>query len=383
MATTLQVAAAAQPSDQVWPAARAFVLTLGLRIFYSIFAAVASPDLRLDPKLISGNSFTGDLISRDLHPALYALLGVWERFDTLWYIRIARHGYDLPAATVFYPLYPTLIRLLSSGPGTGLAAALFISTTATFFLFWGALRLFELDYPPAEASRAVLLWVVWPAAFVFFAGYPDSLMCALTIWSLYFARSRRWIFAGTLGMLAGSTKALGCLCAIPLLWLMWRQRDRRGILAPLLSVIGTASFQIWLALRHFPPVAGTYKTYWATSTVAPWTTLCDVISSLAHGVDRLLLLNIAILSITALAAFLGPVRLDYKLYAAAAVCLFLAKHTQPLLQSTTRYSLALFASFPALSTKLGRNTGFASVLIVSAIVNLFLFRTFLDWGLAI
>ena len=40
---------------------------------------------------------------------------------------------------------------------------------------------------------------------------------ALVIWSLCCARTERWHSAGALGMLAGCTKALGCLTALPLL----------------------------------------------------------------------------------------------------------------------------------------------------------------------
>src|SRR5580698_10796779 len=223
MATTLQVACVGTtamavqeksiPSTGRSSSAKALILTLGLRLFYSLFAALLSPHLRLDPTLIQSNQLTGRLMSRDSHPVLYALLGVWERFDTLWYIQISRHGYDGPAPTVFYPLYPALIRGISFIIHSDLAAAVLIATAASFFLFWGALRLFEMDYQPAVALRAVLLWVVWPASFAFFAGYPDSLLCALTVWVIYFARSSRWLPAGALGLLAGCAKAVGCFTA--------------------------------------------------------------------------------------------------------------------------------------------------------------------------
>ena len=43
------------------------------------------------------------------------LLGVWQRFDTLWYIRIAAQGYaPHDGSTVYFPLYPMLIRLLGT-----------------------------------------------------------------------------------------------------------------------------------------------------------------------------------------------------------------------------------------------------------------------------
>jgi predicted membrane-bound dolichyl-phosphate-mannose-protein mannosyltransferase len=321
-------------------------------------------------------------MSRDSHPFLYALLGVWERFDTLWYMQISRHGYDSPAATVFYPLYPGLIRALSFITHSDLAAALLITTGASFFLFWGALRLFELDYSAGIALRAVLLWVVWPASFAFFAGYPDSLLCALTVWAIYFARSSRWLPAGTLGLLAGCTKAVGCFTALPLLWIAWKKRERGGLIAAVLCVAGVVCYEVCLAFNHFPSAAQVYRTYWATTTVGPWTSIGEAIRALAQSGDRLLLLNLGIFAVVGVAALMRPVRFEYKIYAFAAMCLFLTKHTQPLLQSTTRYSLTLFAAYPVLSARFN-GLSFACLVLICAVLNLFLFLTFLDWGLVI
>lgn len=392
MATTLPVAApletsiaaAVEPKARRWtPFRQALALTLALRVFYGLLAAFFAPRLMLDQKLIHSNRLTDHLMDRGAHPVLYALLGVWERFDTLWYIHISQHGYDQPMATVFYPLYAVLIRVLTVVTHSGLVAALLISTVATLFLFWGALRLFELDHSPSTAFRAILLWGVWPAAFTLFAGYPDSLLCALTVWAVYFARSSRWSGTGVLGLLAGLTKALGCLTALPLLWIAWKDRSWKGFVAAAASVAGTACYQGWLMLNHFPSASQVYGNYWATATVAPWTTLIDAVGALAQSGNILLVMNLAVLAIAGAVVVMPRVRPEYRLYAAAAICLFLTKHTSPLLQSTTRYSLAIFVVWPVLAGKLGRGAGFVLALVVAVGLNLLLFHAFLDWGLAV
>jgi len=374
----------AEAVESSWtPLKKAIALTVGLRIFYSLLGALFSPDLQLDPQLIRSNGLTEHLINRASQPLLYALLGIWERFDTLWYIEIARHGYRSAAATVFYPLYPALIRCVSLPLRSDLVSALLISTAGSFFLFWGALKLFRLDFANAVSGRAILLWVAWPASFTFFAGYPDSLLCALVVWSIYFARTARWYSAGVLGMLAGCTKALGCFTALPLLWLAWKRRDGRGALAAAMCGLGVACFQGWLMLEHFPSAAETYRIYWRTTTVAPWTSLAEAARGVAHGGNVLLLLNLAVFAVTGVAALLPAVRAEYKLFTVAAMGLFLTKHTDPLLQSTTRYSLTLFAAFPALASRLGAGLGIVPPLFVAAALNVLLFRVFLDWGLVV
>lgn len=383
MATTLS-AALPVSKPTAWTSARkAAGLTVACRLFYSLIAALFSPQLALNEKLIRSNRLTDHLMSRSAHPIAYALLGVWERFDTLWYIEIARHGYDKPMATVFYPLYPFLIRVISTLTRSELAAAMLISTGATFLLFWGALRLFELESDSSTSLRAVLLWALWPASFVFDAGYPDALVCALIVWSIVLARSERWMSAGAAGFLAGLTKAMGCLAAVPLLWIAWKQRRKEGVVAAALSCAGFACFQGWLMLRHFPSAAEVYRTYWKTTTVAPWTTLIDAIRAGIAEHNALVLLNLVVFVVVGAAALAPGVRMEYKLYAVAAMCLFLTKHTDPLLQSTTRYSLTLFAAYPVLATKLGRGLPFAVVLVVCGVMNVLMLHAFLEWGLVV
>jgi hypothetical protein len=389
MATSIQVAAVFEASsDRTSPGVlgwsvvkKAAALTVVLRLAYSLLGILFAPSLRLEPALIQSNSLTGQIMSRDAHPLLYALFGVWERFDTLWYIRIAHHGYDSPMATVFYPLYPALIRLLYPITRFDLASALLISTVSSFFLFWGALRLFESDYSRAVSFRAILLWIAWPAAFTFFAGYPDSLLCALIVWSVGSARSGRSFSAGILGLLAGCTKALGCLTVLPLLYIAWKRRRWAGIPAALMTVAGVASFQAWLAIRHFPSAAQTYTMFWHTKTVAPWITLFDALTALLRGGDLLLLINVSALALAGAFALMKSVRAEYRILAAAAISLFLTKHTHPLLQSTTRYSLVIFAAYPPLASRLGSGLVFGLACLFAAAVNLLFFRVFLDWGL--
>jgi hypothetical protein len=123
------------------------------RFGYAILAAVFVPRLNLD--LSQSNALTENLMPRTDH-LRYILLGVWERFDTLWYIEISRHGYAMAPAVVFYPLYPILIRLATPIFRTPLAAAVIICTLSTFLLYWGLKELLDLDIPADRSTNAVL-----------------------------------------------------------------------------------------------------------------------------------------------------------------------------------------------------------------------------------
>src|ERR1017187_4476661 len=144
-----------------WQAAVA--ITVALRVVFSGIAAAVLVLLRPDSAVIRSNALTGNLPASGT--VRNALLGVWERFDTLWYLRIAQHGYDRPMAVIFYPLYPAAIRLVS-GLIPAMAAALLVSTVAAFFFFWGLLRLAGGELSEVGRLRMLLLVCVWPTSFV-------------------------------------------------------------------------------------------------------------------------------------------------------------------------------------------------------------------------
>src|SRR5262249_29584132 len=138
------------------------------RVVYSALAAILTPFLHPDPDLIHSNALTDNLPPP--HGLKYALIGIWERFDTLWYLHIAAHGYDQAHAVIFYPLYPAAIRVVSLVlPPT--PAALFMSTAAAALFFWGMLRLVPSEASGTMRWRTVLFVCVWPTSCVLFAGY--------------------------------------------------------------------------------------------------------------------------------------------------------------------------------------------------------------------
>ena len=198
----------------------------------------------------------------------YALIGVWERFDTLWYLRIAERGYDLPGAVVFYPLYPWLIRSLSWIVEPA-AAALLISTVAAFFYFWGLLRLARGESSEASAERVVLLAAVWPASFFFFAGYTEALAMALIVWCIAWARDEHWFAATACAFAAGLTRSAGTLLIVPLVLMAWRvgRGSRRWLV--LLAPLGTLGYWFWLRQSGRLSIAAAYRAYWNTDVAAP------------------------------------------------------------------------------------------------------------------
>ncbi len=359
----------------------ALIATCTLRLVYSIMGALIASHLKLDPNLVRSNDFIEHLMT----PAdgwSYRLLGVWERFDTLWYIHIAEHGYDRPEAVVFFPLYPLLIKILSPLLQSPLAASLFISTISVFFLVWGFQKLLELDLPDETVRRALILFAVWPSSFILFAGYPESPLIALMIWSVYFAREERWLWAGLLGLLAGLTKAVGVCVVIPLVIIAWRKKSWKAlpVAASLLSPLIVVAV-IKFSGHQFASSA--YPKHWKTEFAFPWTTLFATIRESFMTFDAALILNLAALCVIFIPAFVKRFRIEYTLFALAALITFLTKKTDPLLQSTIRYTLAVFPAFASGAVLLRHPFAFALCLVTLCLINVVLLMAFFEWALVV
>ncbi|MCC6862746.1 MAG: hypothetical protein IT158_29495 [Bryobacterales bacterium] len=349
-----------------------------LRLFYSACAALFSARLELDTAQVRSNHFTDNLIPQS-DIVRYGLLGVWERFDTLWYIHMAATGYDRPETVVFPPLYPLLIRFAALFTGTPLVAALVVSSLASFFLFWAFHRLAVLELPPEIARRALLFYAVWPAAFIFFAGYPDSLTIALMLWALVFARSEHWWAAGVCGLLAGLTKAVGLLIVVPLVVIALRKRCWRAV-PILLSAAGYPLYAAWLFFTDRMLPAESYARFWGTVIAPPWETVSFSVRNALAGSGAARLQLPAGLLTAALALWKRP-RPEYTLYVLAVLMFVLTKKSDPSQHQLARYLLILFPAPLHLAVFLQDKAVVLAALLTLLSVNLVFFWGYLNWSL--
>lgn len=354
--------------------------TVALRLLYSTLGALAMPYLKLNPAQIHSNDLTSNLMQRETGWP-YRLLGVWERFDTLWYLEISQHGYERPDAVVFFPLYPALIRLLSA-VFSPLASALIISTIAACFAFWGFQKLLRLDLPEDTVKRALLFFALWPTAFILFAGYPESLLIALMIWAIWFARKSSWWLAGVLGLLAGLTKAVGFCIVVPLIVLAfkeWRWRTWPSFLPLLAAPLVTLT----IMLSGQSLASDAYPKHWNTKLAFPLVTLWASVREAFTTFDAVLLLNLTAVTVVFVPVFLKRIRAEYLLFSLSALTMFLTKKTDPLLQSSSRYVLAAFPAFASLAAFVKHPFFVALGMLVMCLLQMVLLWSFFEWALVV
>jgi len=176
---------------------------------------------------------------------------VMARFDSGFYITIVKDGYSWNPGemsnTVFFPLYPLLIRLLN--PQTDKQVGMAGILLSNFFLFATLLILYQLvilewdDH--SSARRTVFYMAIAPASFFFSSVYTESLFLFLSVGFFYAIRRQYWTWAVLMGMLMGATRIQGIL-ALPVLLLAWANAQGwslRGILS------AQAWRSLWQGLR--------------------------------------------------------------------------------------------------------------------------------------
>jgi len=119
----------------------AIIATFGLRLVLGLTIYVAWSYIRLTAEAVIPPEQTQSLygkVSVYQKPPLDGLLTAWFRWDAVHYLNIAQFGYHVHSdgASVFYPLYPILTRLLAIllGENYLLSALLVISFSCVAYL---------------------------------------------------------------------------------------------------------------------------------------------------------------------------------------------------------------------------------------------------------
>jgi hypothetical protein len=334
------------------------------------------------------------------------------RWDSVWYLTIAEHGYGDKhdhAQAAFYPLYPLLMRVLGWVVGSPLVAGILVSLACFLVALVLLHKLALLELGARDARATVLLVAFFPAAFFFSAVYSESLFLLVSVGAFLAARNGRWAWAGALGGLAALTRNSGVLLLVPLAILFFQQERygrRRQALWLALVPLGLALYLCWSAialddvfapyhaqalwLRHFEPLGAI-----AGGARAAWLGL----RQLVHGSptpryfgenggdpfqvagDSLMLFGFLVFAVIACVGALRRLPLAYGAYAAVALAMTLSYplDAQPLM-SLPRYMAVLFPLHMYVARWAGERGGVERAVGVSAVLLGLFAAHFAHWG---
>lgn len=320
-------------------------------------------------------------------PERNVLLSLWQRFDANWYLKIAARGYEgSDGSTVYFPVYPILIRILSF-VFLPMFAAMLISNLSLIGVLVLMYRLVSGLADESTTRRALVYFLIFPTSFFLTAPYTESLFLLFALGSLYTASRRYWAWAATWGTFAALTRLQGVLLIIPLAYMLWRESGELSLkkmtvrALPLIFIpLGTLTFLAFANLS----LINTYRETLHAKFVLPWDNIRAAISLLMRGgggiVDALnLIVTLGLLAMTYFVWRKLP--LEYALFSLLMLVapMFRMTTTQPLV-SMSRYALAVFPVFIVLGMWGGKRWVNRVVVYTSLLLQLYLSAQFILWG---
>jgi hypothetical protein len=295
------------------------------------------------------------------------LLDVWARWDSGWYLGIARDGYELrgrlagtQSTVAFFPLYPFAVEglagLLPADARTDVARLAIGVALSNLLLALGLTLVYRLvvETQGSErvARRAVLYLLLFPASFFLGCFLTEGMFLALSALAMWAAHRRVWWAAGAAGGLLALTRPNGVLVAVPLAVAYLAARDwkpravRADALWLLLVPAGLLSYLAALLPLTGDPLAPlTAQKAWGKILSTPWETLFEprYPFPVTTEVERWLVVALVALAVRALWLLRDRSHAVYGL-------LFLAPPLfTGVLNSQARYAAPVFPLFVALA----------------------------------
>jgi hypothetical protein len=218
-----------------------------------------------------------------------ALLGVWQRFDVIHYIRIAAGGYSAPDLSAYFPLFPLLIRWIAAPLSDDfLLAAMLVSNGAAALALVAFYHLVKDEGGGAALGRRATLYMLFfPTAFFLLVPYTESLALLFSLLTFRLARQGRWWSAGIAGLAGALTRVHGVLVVPALLVEAAYQRKKGTRIRPAMVFAGFApvggflGFVAWRASMGFPALSTVQRSYWHRVTTLPFRPIASTLGRLA------------------------------------------------------------------------------------------------------
>jgi hypothetical protein len=302
-------------------------------------------------------------------------------WDGGWYQSIAGHGYVASSlqSVRFFPAYPMAARALAWIPGIGIGPALVVIANLSALAAMAALVVLVDHEVPDQALGRRSGWLLGlaPSAYCLVLGYADGSLLLCSIVTFLAARTGRWWWAATAGLIAGLVRPVGILLFIPVLVEVVRARSSAttpmgwaGRLAAIAApVIGTGIYLGWVD-RQFGDGLLPFRVQQQLGhrggltfpLVAMWHNATSVFHG--HHLGSASHIPWVIVAVILLVVAFRRLPVSYGLFASAALAVSL---TSSNLDSFERYALGAFPLIIAASTFTASRRVEVLVLIVTSL----------------
>ncbi|MEX2028836.1 MAG: hypothetical protein WD988_05045 [Candidatus Curtissbacteria bacterium] len=212
----------------------------------------------------------------------FDFLASWAQWDGGHFVGIARLGYFNPQEYAFFPLFPNLIRFVSTFTFGNLPLAGLLIANVAFLAFLAVFyKLVKNKYGGGVASTTIFTFLAFPTAFFGVAVYTEAVFLLFACLTLYFLESKKWLYAAIFSSAAGATRLVGIFLIIPFIWAYIKsvkKIDLKILLLPL-SISGFILYSLYLYLKFGDPLYfSTVQSVWHRSYVNPISTIWSYIT---------------------------------------------------------------------------------------------------------
>lgn len=176
-------------------------------------------------------------------------------FDGIHYLLISKLGYS-EYEQAFFPLYPTLMSLLSFGleqkfySGLGISIICLMIGLRYFYL------IIRIMYKK-DLKNSLLFFLLYPGSFFLICIYTESLFFMLSMMLFYCLLKKKWLWVCLFAYCAALTKFIGIFWFIPILFVVYKERINiyqkiSIILSPLLGLL---TYMVYLFITVRNPIA--------------------------------------------------------------------------------------------------------------------------------
>lgn len=156
------------------------------------------------------NHFTGEYFTPSSNLNYFERWGNW---DGKIYQSIATIGYN-EVHSVFFPLYPLLIKLFSIFGIPIFWSGFLLSQIFTILSLIYLYKLSRLDFDETTSKNSVFFLLIYPTSFYLIALYNESLTLFTLLASFYYSRQKNWFLASVFASLASITRLTGVIALI-------------------------------------------------------------------------------------------------------------------------------------------------------------------------
>ncbi len=274
-------------------------------------------------------------------------------WDAGWYESIAVHGYGFLgySSLRFFPLFPLIVKIFSfvllGNVRLSLLAVANLSDLCGLVLL--VVLVARETGDNGLATRSAWLISLAPAAFTYVMGYAEATLLVFTVATFIALRSHRWWWTMALGILAGLTRPIGILLAIPVLVEAFRglwEADIRERIARIAAIaggpIGVAGYLSFLGLYYNHLLAPIHiEQRHRGGFTDPLITLYHETSMLisGHHLEEALHLPWALLAVALIVVAFWKLPSPYGAFALAVILVALSGHN---IDSFERYAMSAF-----------------------------------------